>query len=31
MNTRMMFARAAAGKLLDRINKIYRIKKGTNQ
>ena len=29
MNTRMMLARVVAGKLLDRINKIYRIKKGT--
>ena len=28
MNTRMMFARAVAGKLLDRINMIDRIKKG---
>ena len=31
MNTRKMFALVGAGKLLDRINKIYRIKKGTNQ
>ena len=28
MNTRMMFARAGAGRFLDRINKIDRIKKG---
>jgi hypothetical protein len=28
MNTRMMFARAVAGRFLDRINKIDRIKKG---
>ena len=28
MNTRMMFARAVAGRFLDRINKIYKIKKG---
>ena len=28
MNTRMMFARAVAGRFLDRINRIYRIKKG---
>ena len=27
MNTRMMFARAVAGRFLDRINKINRIKK----
>ena len=31
MNTRKMFALVGAGKLLYRINKIYRIKKGTNQ
>ena len=28
MNTRKMFARAVAGKLLDRIDRIDRIKKG---
>ncbi len=28
MNTRRMFARAVAGRFLDRINKIDRIKKG---
>ena len=28
MNTRMMFARAVAGRFLDRINMINRIKKG---
>ena len=28
MNTRMMFARAVAGRFLDRIYKIDRIKKG---
>ena len=28
MNTRMIFARAVAGRFLDRINKIDRIKKG---
>ena len=28
MNTRMMFARAVAGRFFDRINKINRIKKG---
>ena len=28
MNTRMMFARAAAGRFLDRINRIDRIMKG---
>ena len=28
MNTRMMFARGAAGRFLDRINRIDRIKKG---
>ena len=28
MNTRMMFARAVAGRFLDRINKIDGIKKG---
>ena len=28
MNTRMMFARVGAGGFLDRINRIYRIKKG---
>ena len=28
MNTRMIFARVGAGKLLDRINRIDRIKKG---
>ena len=28
MNTRMMFARAVAGRFLDRINKIDRIEKG---
>ena len=28
MNTRMMFERVVAGRYLDRINKINRIKKG---
>ena len=28
MNTRMMFERAVAGRFLDRINRIYKIKKG---
>ena len=28
MNTRMMFARAVAGRFLDRINRIYKIEKG---
>ena len=28
MNTRMMFARVVAGRFLDRINKIDRIKEG---
>ena len=28
MNTRMMFARAVAGRFLDRINMINRIEKG---
>ena len=28
MNTRMMFERIVAGKFLDRINRIYKIKKG---
>ena len=28
MNTRMMFARVGAGRFLDRINRIDRIKKG---
>ena len=28
MNTRMMFARAVAGRFLDRINRIDRIMKG---
>ena len=31
MNTRMMFARAVAGRFLDRINKIDRIKKGAEK
>ena len=29
MNTRMMFARGDAGRFLDRINRLDRIKKGT--
>ena len=28
MNARKMFARVVAGRFLDRINRIYRIKKG---
>ena len=28
---RLMFARAVAGRFLDRINKIYRIKKGLEE
>ena len=28
MNTRMMFERVVAGRFLDRINRIYKIKKG---
>jgi len=31
MNTRMMFARAVAGKFLDRIYRIDRIKKGAKR
>jgi len=31
MNPRMMFAWVAAGKFLDRINKIDRIKKGAEK
>ena len=31
MNTRRMFARAVAGRFLDRINKIDRIKKGAEK
>ena len=31
MNTRMMFARAVAGRFLDRINIIDRIKKGAGR
>ena len=31
MNTRMMFARAAAGRFLDRINKIDGIMKGVKR
>ena len=31
MNMRKTFARAVAGRFLDRIDRIDRIKKGTNQ
>ena len=31
MNTRMMFARIVAGRFLDRINMIDRIKKGAGE
>jgi len=31
MNMRRMFARGGAGRFFDRINRIYRIKKGSGE